>query len=169
MSLIPHSALRRWLAAALVGACLPWAGLQAHDQSAGALAFGHLWIKSVPGSPNGAMYVEITNTGMHDDRLIAARTHIAAKATLHTQNVTDGVARMRRAQGFDVPADGTIKLAPGGDHIMLMGLAGMFMDGEHVPVTLVFERAGDVSLQAVIEGMIHTSGTAGDGQGHHHD
>ena len=58
----------------------------AHEQSAGQLELKHLWVKQVPGARNGAMFVEITNQGNTDDRLIAVRTDMAKKVQLHTQD-----------------------------------------------------------------------------------
>lgn len=147
----------------------------AHEQSAGQLEFKHLWIKQVPGARNGAMFVEIINQGDTDDHLIAVRTDMAKKAQLHTQVIEDGIARMRRIDGIDIPAGGTVRLEPGGMHIMLMGIQGMQMDGAMVPVTLVFEAAGKISLTAAIEGMMqgmdehetHQDGMNGDDM--HHD
>ena len=141
---------------------------QAHEQSAGALTLDHLWIKGVPGARNGAMYVEIINNGDSADRLVGARAHIAKKVMLHTQRIEDGITRMRHIDGIDIPAGSTVRLAPGGDHIMLIGLKGMLMDGELVPVTLVFEKAGEISLQAVVEGMIHTPAESDDHHDDHH-
>ena len=147
----------------------------AHEQSAGQLKFKHLWIKQVPGARNGAMFVEIINQGNIDDRLIAVRTDMAKKALLHTQVIEDGIARMRRVEGIDIPAGGMVRLEPGGMHIMLIGILGMQIDGAMVPVTLIFEGAGEISLTAAIEGMMqgggehetHQEGMNGDDM--HHD
>jgi len=143
----------------------------AHEQSAGQLELKHLWVKQVPGARNGAMFVEITNQGNTDDRLIAVRTDMAKKAQLHTQVIEDGIARMRRVEGIDIPAGGTVRLEPGGMHIMLLGIQGMQMDGAMVPVTLVFEGAGDISLTAAIEGMMQGAGEheSMNGDNMHHD
>jgi hypothetical protein len=101
---------------------------------------------------SGAAYLAITNTTDSDDRLIAARSPAAARVALHSTELSDGVARMRASQdGILIPAGETVLLEPGGWHIMLMGLAAGFEQGEHVDVTLVFETAGEVAVDLPVE------------------
>ena len=55
-------------------------------------------------------------------------------------------------EGFEIPAQGTLVLEPGGKHIMLMGLQDLPKSGQPVTLRLQFEHAGIVEVQAVMEG-----------------
>ena len=102
---------------------------------------------------SGAVFLMIDNTGHEDDRLIAARSDVAARVELHThKDMGDGVMKMMEVEeGFAVPAGGSHALARGGDHVMLMGLTQELKDGDPVTVTLVFEKAGEVVIEAAVD------------------
>ncbi|MEM8582390.1 MAG: copper chaperone PCu(A)C [Pseudomonadota bacterium] len=101
----------------------------------------------------GAAFMVIENTGSEADRLIEARSDIAARVELHTHlSDGDGVMRMIEVKdGFAVPAGGKHMLARGGDHVMFMGLTTPLKDGDSVAVTLVFERAGEVEVEIPVD------------------
>lgn len=108
---------------------------------------------SGPTAMAGAAFMELRNTGAEDDRLIAVRSDVAKRAELHRHIAgDDGVMRMREADdGFAIPAGGTHRLGRGGDHVMFMGLTTRFEDGMTFPLTLVFEKAGDVVVEVVVD------------------
>ncbi|MGL6070681.1 copper chaperone PCu(A)C [Craterilacuibacter sp.] len=125
----------------------------AHATEAGTLSIHHPWSRVMPvAAPNGAAYFMLENKGKTADKLIAASTPRAQKAELHTHIHDNGVMRMREVQGgVAVPAGQTIKFAPGGLHVMLLGLNSPLVKGEHFPLTLKFEKAGEVKLDVVVE------------------
>ena len=102
---------------------------------------------------SGAVFFEIANTADADDRLIDAKSDAAEKVELHThKDDGNGVMQMLHVpEGFPVPAGGTHALARGGDHVMLMGLTQELKDGDMVSVTLVFEKAGEVVIEAPVD------------------
>jgi copper(I)-binding protein len=107
---------------------------------------------AIPAPPAGAKsaagYLEIVNDGSAADRLLGIETGFAKRAMLHTtEHAEDGVARMVHLTAIDIPADGTVTLARGGLHIMLMGLTGPLSEGDIVPATLIFEKAGRVEVE----------------------
>ena len=108
---------------------------------------------AMPGAPTGAAFMVIENTADADDRLIDARSDIAARVELHTHIEDDqGVMRMREVEeGFVIPAGGAHRLARGGDHVMFLGLTQSLAQGDTVSVTLVFERAGDVAVDVPVD------------------
>jgi uncharacterized protein YcnI/copper(I)-binding protein len=96
---------------------------------------------------SGAVYLVIENHGDSDDRLVTVSSPIAARAEVHEMTVENDVMRMAAVEGgLVVPAHGTVTLAPGGQHVMLMGLAGPLQHGTTFPLTLGFERAGEVTV-----------------------
>ena len=160
---------RAALGAALTLALAPTARAQVApearggDVAAGALRITRPWTRAAGQGGTGAGYMTIRNAGPAPDRIVAARAAVARTVELHT-HIRDGdVMRMRPVPAIDIPAGGTVQLAPGGLHIMLIGLAAPLRQGERVPLILVFERAGEVQVQLAVE----AAGARGHG-GHSH-
>lgn len=97
-----------------------------------------------------AAYMVIRNTGSAADKLIAASGDIAKTIEIHTVIEENGMMQMRRIDGIDVPAGGSVELKPGGYHVMLIGLNRDMIAGETVQLTLKFEQAGDIPVTATI-------------------
>ena len=112
------------------------------------LKIGALQFRATIGSmPSSAAYLSITNHGTTPDRLLDVESSLARKTELHTMAVTNGVMKMRQIDGgIAIPAGKTIQLAPGGFHVMLIGLKAPLNADEHYQVTLVFEKAGKIKL-----------------------
>ena len=102
---------------------------------------------STAGMPSSAAYLKIINNGVSDDRLIAAKAAIAQRVEIHSMEMDNGVMRMRAVDGgLAIAAGGSVTLAPGGLHIMLMGLTTDLAPDTKHEIILVFEKAGDVKL-----------------------
>ena len=130
----------------------------AHAQgvTSGDLEIVHPAIPAPPaGARSAAGYLEIVNQGSAPDRLLGVETGGAKRAMLHsTHHADDGVARMIHLDAIEIPADGTVTLAPGGVHIMLMGLTGALSEGALVPATLIFEKAGRVEIEFSVDAPV---------------
>jgi copper(I)-binding protein len=134
------------------------APVAAHDFTAGDLRIGHPWSRAAGANTNGAGFMTIRNTGSQPDRLLSASTPAARVVELHT-HIRDGdVMRMRPVADIPVPAGQTVRLRPGGLHVMLIGLTGPLTRGASVPLTLRFERAGEVDVTLEIEAAGSTGG-----------
>ncbi|MEN2427405.1 copper chaperone PCu(A)C [Chromobacterium vaccinii] len=139
-------------AAALLGLCL--SGLAAaHSFQLGAIHIGHPWSRAMPAtSQTGGVYLSLENQGKAEDKLVSASTPRADRAELHTHVNDNGVMRMRKVEGGVAIAPGqTVKFAPGSYHIMLMGLKQPLKAGDRFPLTLGFEKAGQVEVQVVVQ------------------
>ncbi len=102
---------------------------------------------TTPGAKIAAGYMVIRNKSASPDRLIGASSPLAARIETHI-TVKDGdILRMREAKGYDVPAKGSYELKPGGAHLMFVDIERPFKEGEKIPLTLRFERAGEVRVQ----------------------
>ena len=104
------------------------------------------WIRTPPnGAATAASYAVIVNRGIATDRLTGASTPAAATVELHQTTMGNGMARMRAMNaGLAVAGSSSVTLRPGGYHLMLTGLKHPLRPGEHVPMALHFQRAGDV-------------------------
>lgn len=118
---------------------------------AGALRISAPWTRAAGQGGTGVGYLAIRNTGSAPDRLVSARSAAARAMELHT-HIRDGdVMRMRPVEAIDLPPGQEVRLQPGGLHLMLIGLTAPLRQGERVPVTLVFERAGEVTVDLAIQ------------------
>jgi len=122
-----------------------------HDTVVGAITIGHPWARAAGANTNGAAYMTLRNTGAQADRLVAASTPIARTVELHTHIRYGEVMRMRPVADIPVAAGQTVRLRPGGLHVMLIGLTEPLRQGAMVPLTLRFERAGEATVQLEIQ------------------
>jgi hypothetical protein len=116
----------------------------------GQLAVDNAWARATPGkSTTGAAYLTIRSPTA--DRLVAASTPAANKAELHTMSMSGMVMKMRPLAGVDIPAGQPVTLAPGGMHIMLIGLKQPLKAGQSFPLTLSFDKAGTRTVEVAVE------------------
>jgi len=95
-----------------------------------------------------AAYVTIKNAGSLNDRLLGASCACASSATLHTMQMKGSVMEMDEApQGFPLRPGEVLTFRPGGNHIMLTGLKSHPKEGDKVAVSLVFEKAGVITIE----------------------
>lgn len=117
---------------------------------------------------SGSAYMVIRNPGGPDDRLLAASSPLARTVTLHGSDEESGIVRMTDLpDGLDLPAAGAIEMAPGGLHVMLMGLDGPLAPGDAVPLTLEFESGPlDLALPVEVQGSAAPAADHGNHAGH---
>ena len=116
---------------------------------------------TLPNAPVAGGFLTIENTGTEPDRLISARSDIAGDTQIHEMAMQGDVMKMRPlADGLEIPAGKTVVLAPGGFHIMFMGLKQTLVEGETITVTLTFEKAGTVDVVLPIEAAAADAPTA---------
>lgn len=152
----------RTAARALAFAFILGAGAAAQ---AGELHVDDPWARASLGQvPNSAAYMTLHNEGGEADRLLRAEAAVAAAVELHTHVMEGDVARMRRVDEIELPAGESVALAPGGLHVMLIGLEAPLQPGETFPLTLVFERAG--VLEVTVE--VRAPGREAGGHSHGH-
>lgn len=121
------------------------------------------WIKATPpGATTAAGYLTITNHGPTTDRLTGGQTSAAQTVQVHETSMAGGMMRMRQIPGgLAIGASATVKLAPGGDHLMFIGLKGPLKAGQHVKVTLAFTRGGAVTVDFLVRADAPAGGMAG--------
>jgi copper(I)-binding protein len=127
----------------------------AQEIKAGDLVITQPWSRATPGGAKIAGgYLTIENKGTTPDRLTAASGDIAGKVEIHEMAMNNGVMTMRPLdKGLEIAPGKTVKLAPGGYHLMLMDLKNPLKQGEKVPLELQFEKAGKVALSLDVQGV----------------
>lgn len=143
------------LALAAFSAVVIAAPVRADDVKAGDLVISQAWSRATPGGAKVAGgYLTIENKGSAPDKLVAVTAEIAGKTEVHEMAMDNGVMKMRPLNKSLVIEPGKIvKFAPGGYHLMLQDLKGPFKEGEKVPVTLEFEKAGKVAVSLDVQGV----------------
>jgi hypothetical protein len=105
-----------------------------------------------PMAKTGAAFMLIENIGDAPDRLIAVKSPAAKKVELHTHREEGGVMKMVHVEeGFELGAGETLFLQRGGHHVMFMGLTEPFEQGKTIPLTLVFETSGEITLDIPVD------------------
>ena len=98
-----------------------------------------------------AAYMVIRNAGTEPDTLLAVRADAAEVVELHVSETKNGVTMMSAVENVPVPARGKAELKPGGLHIMLIKLKQELTAGEKITLTLVFEKSGEIQVEAEIK------------------
>lgn len=107
------------------------------------------WASPTPGGAQvSAGYLTIVNGTAAADTLVSATSPRATSVEVHEMSMDGVVMRMRQVTGgLTIQSGGEVALAPGGNHLMFMGVTQPFAEGESIPVTLTFANAGVVEVQ----------------------
>ncbi|MFV3282506.1 copper chaperone PCu(A)C [Pseudomonas sp. NY15356] len=139
----------------LAALMLPGAFANAHEYTVGNLHIAHPWSLALPpNAPNVAAYFVVHNNGQQDDRLLSVDSPITDDAQLHEHARTaDGLMKMQQVPSVPVPAGKDLIFAPSAYHVMLMQPKdrSLLSDGKRFPLTLHFEKAGDVTVEVAVQ------------------
>ena len=112
----------------------------------------HAWARALPATAKtGAVYMHLHNLNHQPDSLVSAESNVAEKIELHTVEHIDDVMKMVHIPSITVGAQEHLVLAPGGKLLMLFGLKQPLIAGATFPITLTFDKAGqlDVTVKVV--------------------
>ncbi|WP_108484588.1 copper chaperone PCu(A)C [Oceaniglobus ichthyenteri] len=143
--------MKPMFSAVLATLCLT-APAYAHDYTLGDLTISHpMAFETTAVAQTAGGFMTVTNAGDTADKLLEVRGDFP-RIEIHTTEMTDGVARMMKQEFIALPAGETVTFQPGGYHVMFMGLGGdPFEVGEEIPLTLVFENAGEIDVVFDVE------------------
>lgn len=123
-----------------------------------------VWSRAMPPTaPTGAVYFHMSNPSETADKLVGVQTARAEKAELHTHVHKGEVMSMERIESVELAAGGEVEFKPGGNHVMLFKLKEPLVAGEHFPLTLIFENAGEMTVDVNIQDQAPET----DSSGHH--
>ena len=145
----------RWTMLVAAAAC-PTACQQDGPGAQARLELGHAWARATaPGQDAGGGFLTIRGGGSAD-RLVGGSTPVARSVEFHAMEMDGKVMRMRRQAAVAVPAGASVKLAPGGLHLMLVGLEAPLRQGTAFPLTLEFEKAGPKQVEVKVLAITST-------------
>ena len=121
------------------------------------------WVRApAPGQKTAGAYVEVTSD--RDAAIIAAGSPAAARVEMHSSTTEGGVMRMRALPRIELPAGKTVKLAPGGIHLMLIDVKQPLRVGDKVPLTLSVQPTGSAAGMSLttlqLEAEVRAAGSA---------
>jgi copper(I)-binding protein len=108
----------------------------AHAGAADQVHASHAWIRVLPGALPAGGYVTLENRGDQPVALTGARSTAYAEVMLHHSSTQGGMSRMAMVESLPIPAHGTVVLAPGGYHLMLMDAKADHAAGDRLQLTL---------------------------------
>ena len=136
----------------------------AQHYEAGDIHIQSPWARALPPtSPNGAVYLPLTNHGAHPDKLLGASADVAERVEVHSHILEDGMMKMRRVESVDLPPHKAVLFAPGGYHFMLIGLKRPLEADDRFQILLAFEQ----NSQALVEVVVQSSDTQSTGKTGH--
>ncbi len=138
---------------AIIGVTLALAALSAvaHSFKLGEIDIGHPYARPTrEGQMVGAGYLKLANKGPVD-RLVSATSPAAGSVEIHSMSMEGDVMKMRQVDAIELATGQTVELKPGGYHLMLMGLKAPLKVGEKFPLTLKFEKSGEVVVTVNVE------------------
>ncbi|MBW8269654.1 copper chaperone PCu(A)C [Caldovatus aquaticus] len=138
--------MRRRLVLSLAAALPTW-GRAPRAQTAPPIEVSAAWSRAAPQGGTGAGFLVLRNRGATPDRIVAASSPLARAVELHTHIREGDVLRMRPVPAIELPPGAEVRLAPGGLHLMLIGLQRPLREGDRVPVTLTLERGGTLTVE----------------------
>jgi copper(I)-binding protein len=126
------------------------------DDSAALKVMRPYALQTAEGQANGAVFLQIENSGTAADKLVAASTPIAGRVELHTHEMAGATVAMKKIDAIDLPAGETVVLEPSGMHIMLFDLTGPLMPGTVFALNLEFENSGTQETMVLVSPMVQT-------------
>jgi len=110
------------------------------------ISIDNAWSRATPkGTAVGAGFLTISNKGTSADKLLGGISKIGT-VQIHEMKMNYGVMQMRALRSLAVPANGTVELKPGGNHLMFVNLKAPLVEGQDVAATLKFEKAGAIDV-----------------------
>ena len=124
------------------------------------------WAKAtVPGQKVGGVYMKIV--ARENLRLTGVKSAVAETAEVHQMKMENGMMRMRAVPILELPAGKTVKLEPGGYHIMLFDIRQSLVAGQKLKLELTVEDASKHQHRVAVEAVVRDR-DAGPAGGHDH-
>lgn len=136
-----------------VGLCVGFlfAGGAFAGGAADQIRVGDAYVRAVPpGQPNSASFMVLNNGSANAHALVGAASPVANTVELHTHIMDQGMMKMRRVERVDLPAGESVRLQPGGLHLMLIGLKQQLNPEDQIDLTLTFEDGSAQQVKAPV-------------------
>lgn len=151
--------MRHLLSAAFAVSLMAVPVLAHHDEEAssgGGIMVSHLWTAETSAvSDSVDVFLTIANTGSEPDRLVEATTSFSASGRFQAPMLVDGAVRVVDAPSIEIAPGQTLSFQRGGITLVLGDVKRELSAGGHFHMTLVFEKAGRLTVDVEIEDADH--------------
>jgi hypothetical protein len=130
----------------LAAVAVALAGPAAARPAAAAVEVVQPWSRPAVAGATAVGYLTLVNHGRSEVALSGAESPLARKAEIHRSSMAGGIMRMEPATKVAIPPGGTVRFAPGGYHLMFVGLAKSLSPGERLPATLRFSNGQKLAV-----------------------
>ncbi len=122
------------------------------EDPATAIVVSEPWLKEpIPGRALAAGFLKVENRGSSEEVLLGIDCPDAGAVEMHEMFHEADMMKMRKMEQWTIPAQGSLVLAPGGGHLMFLGLRRPLKAGDTVQLTLHFKKAGDRTLSVPVK------------------
>ena len=125
------------------------------------------WSRPAPAGATGAGFMTLANPGKAPDALVTVESPWAQSVEVHRSLMNGGVSSMQKQPRVALAPGGTVLFAPGGYHLMFVGLKRPLKPGERLPATLVFASGARVSVAFEVRIAPPPANAAPAGHAHH--
>jgi copper(I)-binding protein len=134
-----------------------WAPVGANE-----LSIHDPWVaETPPGAMAAAVFMELRNAGADPVAVVRVSSPVAERSEFHRTVMDGDMARMERQSELLVPPGGSLVMAPGGFHIMLLQPRSLKI-GDTVPLALELADGERVEITAQVRPRTGASSS------HHH-
>lgn len=109
------------------------------------------WARPAAQNGNGAVYFLLQNHSTAADELTAVTSEVAEATEIHESKMTGDVMQMQQVMSLPVPGKASIEFAPGGYHVMLIGLKHDLKPGDEFQLTLQFKTHENITLTVPVQ------------------
>jgi len=135
----------------LVAACGGSSTATPPSSAGGLLVLRNVWVRSAASGGMTAAYFDIDNGQLVDDEITGASSPVATSAGVHeTTTDASGMMGMHEVPGVVIKAGASLSFAPGGYHVMLVGLNKDLKAGDTVELQLTFKVSGAIKSSATV-------------------
>jgi len=124
--------------------------LSACGVEAGDIEIHDSWSRPTAQGENAAVYFQIHNHSQNADELIGVSTNVSDVAEIHESKMENDVMKMNMVPSISLSADEEVNFAPGGYHVMLVGINQEFKAGDHIGVVLHFKNHKDIVVDVTV-------------------
>jgi periplasmic copper chaperone A len=125
----------------LLGGCDAATGITVNDA----------WARPAAQDGNGAVYFLLQNHSSAADELIAVTSDVAEATELHESKMTGDVMQMQQVMSLPIQGKASIEFAPGGYHVMLIGLKQDLRLGDEFQIRLQFKTHEEITLTVPVQ------------------
>ncbi|MEO8357162.1 MAG: copper chaperone PCu(A)C [Chloroflexota bacterium] len=109
------------------------------------------WTRPAAKDGNGAVYFLLQNHSAGADEMTGVSSDIAAAVEIHESKMEGDVMQMQQVMSIPLGGRASVEFAPGGYHVMLIGLKQDVKLGDQIQITLQFVNHEDITISVPVQ------------------